>query len=58
MAGGMGMFGGVAVRRIVAAEGGAALLTGAKVDPSGANLHAFFALATFCRLDSRHGADM
>src|SRR5512132_2350320 len=43
--------GGVAVERIVAAKGRAALLAGAQMDPTGAHFHAFFALVALLPLD-------
>jgi hypothetical protein len=50
--------GGVAVERIVAAKGRAALLAGAQMDPTGAHFHAFFALVALRPLDFFDGADM
>ena len=46
-----GMFRGVAIGRIVAAEGRAALLTGAEVNPVRARLHAFLTFAALRLFD-------
>jgi len=48
---GAGVFGGVAVGGVVAAEGHAAFLAGAQMDPSRAGLDAFLALVAFGGLD-------
>src|SRR2546423_14954044 len=46
MAGRLGVFTGVAIRRTVAAKRHAAFLAGPQVDPSAADLHAFLAFET------------
>ena len=45
MAGGVGMLGGMAIRRRIAAQRSIAFLTGAQVDPRSSDLHALLALS-------------
>ena len=54
MAGGSSVFAGVLVRRTIAAEGNPTLLTGAKMNPVGTDLHA---VCTFECIWMLHGAD-
>ena len=58
MAAGVGVPGGVAVRRIVAAQGCAALLAGPQVDPAGADPDAFLALVALRLPDFLDGSEM
>src|SRR5205814_8944484 len=52
------MLGGVAVRRVVTTQGGAALLAGPQVNPPGADFHALLALAAFRVFHGANRADM
>ena len=52
MTGGAGVFAGVAIWRAIAAQGDAALLAGAKMDPGRTDLYAFLALGA-CGLFDR-----
>ena len=58
MTGGMRVLTRVTIRRAVAAQGHAALLAGAQVDPLRADLHAFGALANFRLLDRIDDVEM
>ena len=58
MAAGPRVLTGVLVRRTVAAKRYTALLTGAKMDPTGADLHALFAFMTSRRPDRCNRIEM
>lgn len=58
MIGCAGVFAGVPIRRAVTAQGHAALLTGAEMDPLCADLHALSAFANLRLFDGRDGVEM
>jgi hypothetical protein len=58
MADGTRVLAGVAVRRTVATEGYAALLTGAEMNPLGTDLHAFFAFKSLGMANRFNGVEM
>src|SRR5437764_10589389 len=58
MAAGVRVFGGVLVRRTVAAQRHAAGLAGPKMDPLRADLHALFAFENFRKLDLDDGVNV
>ena len=58
MPGSARVFTGVAIWRRVAAQGDAALLTGSKMDPLGADLYAFGAFLNLRQFDSLNCVEM
>ena len=58
MLGRVRVFGGVAVGRVVATEGGTALLTRSQMHPTPADFHALLAFMALRVLDGRHRADV
>ena len=58
MTGGAGVLTGVPIRRTVTAQGNAALLTGAEMDPLCADLHALSAFGNLRLFDGRDGVEV